>query len=229
MLVNNYVGPAGHQGDEWHFWFIEVFVHLMLITIALFAIPAIRRSDRRWPFALPLALLAVAVVLRAEWFWADDWFNHRYRTHSIAWFFVLGWLIQRSDTFARRLFTTGLFLALIPGAFDQPERELFIALALLPLIWLRELPVPRPLVRPIAALASASMWILISHFTFWPPLKDALALPLAYVLTLAIGVLFWAAAEFLTPAAARAGRAVAAVIRSGRSDRPVAGPRAFAT
>ena len=214
LLINNYAGPAGHQGDEWHFWFIEVFVHLVVIAMLLFAIPQVRRSDRRWPFAFPLAVLGMAVLLRSELLWADDWFNYRYRTHSIAWFFVLGWLIQRSNTVRQRLLVTGLFVALIPGTFDQPEREIFIALALVPLIWLREVPVPRAIVRPIATLASASMWILITHFTFWPPLTGALPLWSAYLITLAIGVAFWAAAEFALPVALRAVRKPLDTVRS---------------
>ena len=58
LLLNNYIGPAGHRGDHWHFWFIEVFVQLVLIVTALLAVPAIRRLERRFPYGFPLALFA---------------------------------------------------------------------------------------------------------------------------------------------------------------------------
>ncbi len=206
LLVNNYVGPAGHQGDHWHFWFIEVFVHLVLVATLFGAVPAVRRTDRRWPYAFPLAILGATLVLRLEWFWFDDWFNFRYRTHSLAWFFVLGWIIQRSDSWPRRITATALCLALVPGAFDQPAREWFVIAAVVVLIWARELTIPRPLVRPIATVAAASMWILISHFTFWPPLKAGLPLSMAYALTIVAGVGVWSLAERALPSLVRLAR-----------------------
>ncbi|WP_051063173.1 AMP-binding protein [Ilumatobacter nonamiensis] len=198
FLVNNYIGPRSHGGDHWHFWFIEVFVHVILLTTLLLAIPAVRRVERRFPYAFPLALLAALLVLRWEWAWLGDWYNLRFRTHGIAWFFALGWLVQRSNTPLRRVVTTALCVALIPGFFNYPPREWFIATCLIALTWSREIPMPRIAVRPIALVASASMWILISHFTIWPILTDWFVLPVAYAGTIAAGVGVWAVAEWCT-------------------------------
>ena len=98
LLVNNYVGPPGHRGDHWHFWFIEVFVHLVLLVTALLAVPPLRRLERRFQYGFPLVLFATTLLLRMEWAWMGAWYNIRFRTHSIAFFFVLGWLIQRSNS-----------------------------------------------------------------------------------------------------------------------------------
>ncbi len=195
LLLNNYIGPAGHRGDHWHFWFIEVFVQLVLIVTALLAVPSIRRLDRRFPYGFPLAVFAGTLLLRMEWAWLDDWYNIRFRTHTIAWFFVLGWLIQRSDSTRKRLITSVLCVVAVAGFFDYPPRELFIGVCLVSLVWFREIPLPRPIVRPVALLASASMWILISHFTIWPRLAELMPLPWAYAGTLAAGVLVWLVAE----------------------------------
>lgn len=195
LLVNNYVGPASHAGDHWHFWFIEVFVHLVLITTALVAIPAVGRLDRRFGYALPAALLAGTLVLRMDWAHMDDWYNLRFRTHGVAWFFVLGWLIQRSRTVPQRLLTTLICLAVVPGFFRIADRDWRIAVLLLVLLWVRDVPVPRLIVRPVGVVAAASMWIYVSHFTFWPPLDDLFVREVAYVLTIAAGVGVWLAAD----------------------------------
>jgi acyl-CoA synthetase (AMP-forming)/AMP-acid ligase II len=195
LLLNNYIGPPGHRGDHWHFWFIEVFVHLILIVTALLAVPSIRRLERRFQYAFPLVLFGFAMLLQMEWAWMGDWYNIRFRTHSIAFFFVLGWLIQRSDTTRKRFATSALCIVSIADFFDYAPREWFIGVCLVGLVWLREAPVPRLVVRPVAILASASMWILISHFTVWPLAIDVLPLGWAYVATLVAGVLVWVVAE----------------------------------
>lgn len=198
LLVNNYVGPASHADDHWHFWFIEVFVHLVVLTTLLLAIPAVRRTERRWPYLFSLGLLGVTLVLRMEWAWMGDWYNIRYRTHAIAWFFVLGWLVRQSVTLPQRLLTTVVCFTVVPGFFQYPPREWFIAGALVVLLWAREIPVPRPLVRPVALLAAASLWIYITHFTFWPLLTDVFVREVAYVLTILSGVAVWAGVRVVT-------------------------------
>jgi hypothetical protein len=190
-LLNNYVGPRSHAGNHWHFWFIEVFVHLVLITTLMHAIPAVRSIDRRWPYGFPLMLLAGTVSLRLGWADMGDWYNLRFRTHAVAWFFVLGWLVQRSSTWQQRFATTVICLASAPGVFQNPRREYFIALGLVLLVWAKEVPLPRFFVRPVATLAAASMWILISHFMIWPPLKSLFIIEVAYPLTIASSIAVW--------------------------------------
>ncbi|MGE3588741.1 MAG: hypothetical protein AB7L17_13545, partial [Ilumatobacteraceae bacterium] len=215
LLVNNYVGPASHAGDHWHFWFIEVLVHLVVAVTLLLAIPPVRRLERRFPYALPLALLAGTLVMRMEWAWLDDWYNLRFRTHGIAWFFVLGWLVQRSESIGKKLLTSVLVALLVPDFFRYAPREWFIVVALVALVWFREVPVPRRIVPLVSTVAAASMWILITHFTIWPPLTRAFPLPVAYLATLAAGVVIWFAVDRTTSA-------VSALVRravGGRANR----------
>ena len=62
------------------------------------------------------------------------------------------------------------------------------------LAWVPTLPVPRLLARPIGWLASASMWIFMTHWLIWPQLDSAHARDgWAVVGTIAGGVLVWAA------------------------------------
>jgi surface polysaccharide O-acyltransferase-like enzyme len=188
LLVNNYAGPESHRGDDWHFWFIEVFVHLVLITTVLLSIPAVRRLERRWPYWFGFALLAGSVALRLDWAQFGDWTNVRFRTHSVAWIFVLGWLVQRSSQWWQRVLTMGACVALVPGFFHNAPREWFIVAALAVLVWFRDLPFPRWSVRPVGVLAGASMWIYVTHFQFWPVMVDAFGRQPAYLATIGAGV-----------------------------------------
>ncbi len=195
FLINNYTGPASHRGDHWHFWFIEVFVHVTAAVTLLTLIPPLRRFERRRPYTAALGVLGVCLLLRMEWAWLGDWYNLRYRTHGVAWFVALGWLVHRSDTRLQRVATAAIIVATVPGFFHNGQREWFIAGALLLLLAAREIPVPRLAARPLVALGAASMWIYITHFTFWPPLVEAMGVRAAYVPTIALGVAVWALIE----------------------------------
>ena len=195
-LVNNYLGERGHHNGLWHFWFIEAFVQLMVVTMLLLAIPAVRRLDLRWPYAFPVALLGAAIALRElSVAGIDDPFNLRFRTHGVAAFFVLGWLVHRSRTRNQKLLTTALCLVTVVGFFGQPPREAFIVCGLTLLIWARAVAVPRLLIPAVSALAAASMWILISHFQVWPILAEHLPMAAAYPLTIAAGIGIWKLAD----------------------------------
>jgi acyl-coenzyme A synthetase/AMP-(fatty) acid ligase len=200
-LVNNYLGPSSHADGTWQFWFVEAFVQVCLVTTVLLAVPAVRGVERRWPYAFPLAAVAATVPLRTiGWAGLDDPANLRFRTHGVAWFFALGWLVHRSGTRGQRALTTVVCLAAVTGFFDRPQREWFILAGLLALTWLRQVPCPRSLVPVVGTLATASMWIYISHFRLWRPLNGLVPRGLAYVLTLLAGVALWVGAEQATRA-----------------------------
>ena len=197
LLVNNYAGPSSHDGDHWHFWFIEVFVHLVVLATLLTLVPVVRRMDRRFAYLVPLVALGVALVFRMEWAYMGEWYNLRFRTHGVAWFFALGWLIQRSSTGWQRASTTAIATATVLGYFHTAPREWRILVLLVALVWVRELPVPRWSVRIIGTLAAASMWIYVSHFSLWPLYRLVFIREVSYVLTIVSGVVVWFAAEWL--------------------------------
>jgi acyl-CoA synthetase (AMP-forming)/AMP-acid ligase II len=196
-LVNNYLGPAKHLDGRWHYWFIEALIQLVLLTTALLAIGPVRRFERRHDYLFPLLLLAGALAFRYHWLVIDGLGNLRFRTHGVAWFFVLGWLADRSTTMRRQALTTLVCLTTLPGFFGRPEREWFIAVGIVLLIWRRDLPLPRAAIRPIAIVAAASMWIYVSHFRVFPPLARNLPDGAAYALTIVAGVAIWRASTAL--------------------------------
>jgi surface polysaccharide O-acyltransferase-like enzyme len=221
LLVNNYLGPEHHDGDQWHFWFVEVFVHLVLLTTALVAIPGVRRAERRRPYAFALGVLAVTLVFRYGLVEIGAPANLRFRTHGVAWFFAIGWLVHRSDTVRRKLLTSAIVVAVVPGFFAFPQREWFIVGCVVGLVWWREVRLPRAAVVPLALVSSASLWILITHFTVWPPMVDALGRTAAYPLTIAAGVGAWVIARAATCAAGRRWRARRPITTAPRRCVPV--------
>ena len=190
-LTNNYAGSSWRREGRWQYWFFEVFVQTLLLASLLMAVPAVRRLERRIPFLFALMLLAPLLVFRFRWWDVGDHYNYLFRTHTVAWFFVLGWAIQRASGTWQRLLVSGLGIAIVPHFFGRGQRETFIVLGLVLLVWLPSLPVPRALHRPISCLASASMWIFLVHWQVWPPLDAVLKREAAFALTLTIGVAAW--------------------------------------
>ena len=217
LLVNNYFGPTSHRNARWHFWFIEVFVHLTVLVTLLFAIPAVRRLERRFPYWFALAILVALLGLRLEWAWLDDWYNLRYRTHGIAWFFGVGWLIHQSDRWWQRARHRCCASGRSPASSTFRNAWWFIAIVLVVLVWVRDVPFPRLAIRPIAVLAAATLWIFITHFSVFPPLVRALGRGWAYVATILVGIAAWAAYERLSRAARWA---VVTCQRVGRPSNP---------
>jgi acyl-CoA synthetase (AMP-forming)/AMP-acid ligase II len=203
LLVNNYVGPEHHTEGHWRFWFIEVFVHLVLIVTGLLAIPAVRRWERRWPYGFVIGFLAVTLVFRYGLIEILNASQTRFRTHGGAFFFALGWLAHRSSTRWQRAVTSVLVAATITGFFGQTQREQFIIVCLVALVWFREVTVPRPLVAPVALVSTASLWILITHFSTWPVYVDLIGRGAAYPLTVATGVAAWLTVRTLGAGARR--------------------------
>ena len=211
-LVNNYLGPPSHRDGNWHYWFIEAMIQVIVVVTALLAVAPVRRLERRHQYVLPLVLLGGTLVLRGRWEVIGGVYNLRFQTHGVAWFFVLGWLVHRSTNPGLKVLTSVLCLLTLPGFFGRPEREWFIALGLIVLVWCRDVPLPRFAVRGAAIVAAASMVIFISHFRIFPPLDRNLPRGVAYVLTIAAGIALWVAGGH----AARLARRATARLRARR-------------
>lgn len=208
LLVNNYTGDPARTGHRWEYWFLEALVQFLVVFTLVFGIPAVRRFHARNPFALAMALLAVALVPRFGLVPTGDPYNAIFRPHMVAWVFLLGWAAHRADTPRRRLLVTAVAAASVPGFFGQPVREAIVLGGLLALLWIPVLPVPRPLTRGIGLVAAASMYIYLTHWQVWPLLIGYMPFPVALVLTVAAGVGVWVAAERITGWAAVAARRV---------------------
>ncbi|HEX8079665.1 MAG TPA: AMP-binding protein [Jatrophihabitans sp.] len=173
VLLNHVLGPPNWT-QAWNFWFVEALVGILAVLAILLAVPAVRRLERRHRALLPAVLLALGLLLCADLFGAGATTLQVSRPHLVFWIFALGWLIQVSTGLIGRLLMSGLVLITLHGYFpDNPVRDLAVQAGLLLLIWLPSLPAPRLLAPLLSRLASASLWIYLTHWVVWPPLLDA--------------------------------------------------------
>lgn len=187
FLMNPLLGPEGWT-DYSRFWFIEILVHILLGLAALLVIPAADRAQRRWPWGFALALIAVDLPL------LFDLVDSRYPGQGpVLWLFGLGWAAAASRTLWQRAAVTAIALLTIPESFDDQYRSATILVGFLILLWLPTLTVPRGLHRLTALLASASLYIYVTHWLVYP-LLDPAHKGLSVIASLAAGVAYWAAA-----------------------------------
>lgn len=191
FLVHNYFGTTTAFG----YWFIEVMVQTLLLLAVLFAIPAVRRAERRQPFLTPLVVFAVSLTGRLFIGDIAHWFEWAMTTHAMAWFFALGWLAFRARTRPQQLIVVAAALLTIPGFFENSIREGIPLAGLLLVLFLPRLRLPRVLVPLIGLVASASLYIYLTHFAVLDALVGRAP---GLVVTLAgvgLGIAVWFAAE----------------------------------
>lgn len=209
FLVNNYLGDPARRGGRWEYWYFETFVQVTIVLALVFSIGAVRRLERSGPFTFALGVLAVTWLFRFEIIELGHSYNEVFRPHTAASFIALGWCAQRASVLWQRLFVTALILVTTFGYFatvgyiDQFDRELRIALLISALVWIPSLRLPIPLVAVVGRIAAASMYIFLVHWQVWPLLTPLVNDRMAFLLTIAAGVLVWWAVEQGTRAVAR--------------------------
>ena len=190
FLVNNFVGSA-EWTSQWRYWFLEALLWSMLVFVALLAIPAVRRGERRWPFAFALAMLAATLVVRTVVLGgvqAEG--TEKYAVAAVAWTIALGWVVARIVSRTQRLIVSALAIVCVVGFFGQPPREAIVIGGVLLLIWASSLPVPRWLVGVVSTLAGASFFTYLTHWQIYPDIETYSPL-LATVTSLIVGVVVW--------------------------------------
>jgi len=195
LLATNVFGPRSWWADRWwnpwQMWFIEAVVYALLGVAVLMAVPAVARFDSRWPLALPAALVAAGLTVRYGLVDLGGGPQVWYSAPAVLWLFGLGWFIARARTAWPRLAASAVALACVPGWFGDPQREAVIVAGLLALVWIPSLRLPRPVVRVATPLAAASLWIYLTHFLVYPPIRDAGYEWLSVAASLAVGLAAW--------------------------------------
>ncbi|PNI07262.1 AMP-dependent synthetase [Arthrobacter sp. AFG7.2] len=196
VLLNSLLGEE-QVTTQWHFWFIEVMVYILLAMTALLAVPWLHRAERAFPFTFPLVLLGAGLLTRYEL--VEPGVPY---TVPALWLFALGWAVARSRNLAQRSAVTVLAVLTVPGFFEDPNRDLTVIAGILALAWLPTLAVPRALSRVAVVLASASLHIYLVHWLVYP-LLAGVSLPLAVAASLAAGAAYWALCTGIVRAASR--------------------------
>jgi hypothetical protein len=188
LLVNGLTSRTWTE-PGWHYWFIEALVHILLLMAVLLAIPAVARLERRWPFGFPFALAGAGLLTRYGVVGLGG-IDEIHRAHVIFWLFAVGWAAAKATGRRDRVLLTLLVLASVPGFFQGFERNAYLLVGMLMLVWIPLVRLPRAAAQVAGVLAAASLWIYLVHWQVYPHLEHRIPW-LATVLALAAGVLAW--------------------------------------
>jgi hypothetical protein len=208
VLLNGIVGPQ-HLTTQWHFWFVEMLVYVLVAVTALMALPWADRAERAAPWLFPLALVGVGLLSRYDL--VDPGLP---KPAPVFWIFALGWAAACSRTVLQRSLVSLVVLLSVPGYFDSTVREATLVAGILLLLWVPTLPVPVGLRRVAARLAAASLYVYLTHWLVYPGLVPVSPV-LAVAASLLAGVAYWALSTRLMGVAGR--RAAARAVPGGRS------------
>lgn len=194
LLLNDVLGGANWSEPAWHYWFIEVVLLLAVGAGLLASVPAVMAFERRHRFGLAAGLAVATLVPRL---WAGLTSYDGDVIHSslfVAWLFAGGWAAAVARSVPQRGLAAGLLLV---GAWDftgEAQRDVIIAAGLMALVWLPTVPWPRVLVGVTGTLASASLYVYLTHWQVYPRLEQHW--PLGGLLaSLAVGILAWRVVE----------------------------------
>lgn len=159
--------PGDHPA--WRYWFVEVLAMALLLAGAIVAPARLRRLERTSPVLFAGAVLAVALLAR-ELLTPPSLPGSLFTPAASLWVFALGWLLgviggHRTARIAASL----LVLVLVVPSFDNPTRDVVVALGLLLVLWLPDLRLPSPVVALVSAVAGASLVIFLTHWQLYPP------------------------------------------------------------
>ncbi|WP_240136068.1 AMP-binding protein [Streptomyces sp. MUM 178J] len=192
-LLHSVLGPHDNPTGM-HFWFIEALVYILVAVVALLALRWADRAERRFPYGLPLAVAAAGLLTRYDLLGLPDR-SLMPDAVTVFWLFALGWAAAKATTVRQRLLVTAATLATVPGFFpEEPMREALIVAGFALLVWVPVLPSHERLNRLAGALATASLYIYLTHWQIYP-LIDGFSRHLAFLASLVFGVAYAAVAN----------------------------------
>ncbi|MGR0220549.1 AMP-binding protein [Agromyces sp. ZXT2-6] len=190
-LSNWLVGSYDGWTDQWHLWFLEALVWAILAVTAIVAVPRLDALERRRPYAFAAVVLVAALALRYAVSGGPTSSSPlHYALPGVAWLIALGWLIARSTTTRGRVVASVVVLATVPGFFGDPVREGVVIAGLGLLVWATSLPVPAFLAGGLGTVASASMFVYLTHWQVYPPIEEV-SPPLAIAASFGVGIGAW--------------------------------------
>lgn len=189
FFLNGLLGSDSWTLD-WQFWFLEALVWTSLGAVALTAVPALDRAERRAPFAFAAVLVLATVALRFAWTGVEAGPTERYTTGVVLWCFALGWAAARCRTAWQRVAVLVMAALAYIGFFGDLQRELLIVTGIAVLLWVPTLRLPRMLAPVITVLAGASLFVYLTHWQVYPHLEMDHPM-LALLSSLVVGVAYW--------------------------------------
>jgi acyl-CoA synthetase (AMP-forming)/AMP-acid ligase II len=187
FYLNGLVG-ADTWGPDWQFWFLETLVWFYLGAAGLLAVRQADRRQRVHPFATAISLVAIALLARYLLVGVEAEGTEKYSVLPVLWVLALGWAAAEARSGWHRVLVGGTAIVATLGFFGDLQRELFVAGSVALLLWARPLPLPLGAARAIQVVASASLWIYLTHWQLYPGLEAAGHAPAAVVVSVAVGI-----------------------------------------
>ena len=193
FLLNGLLG-SNSWTVQWQFWFLEAVVWIQVAMIAVLAVPMVHRAQLRSPFGFAMGFVVASVVLRYALVGVEAGATERYTPSIVLWCLALGWAAAVAESNRHRLIVSAAAALALPGFFGDPQREGVILIGVLLLVWVSAVTVPRWFARGAGVLASASLYIYLTHWQVYPYLEDRIP-TLAVVASLAVGIAYWRLCE----------------------------------
>ncbi|GAB1646640.1 AMP-binding protein [Krasilnikovia sp. MM14-A1259] len=193
-LLTEAIGPR--FGDERNLWFIETYVYILLALALMMAVPVIDRCVRRFPFAVPMTVLGLALTVRFGLIPVSPW-HHMATPVQLLWLFALGWAAGKAGPEWQRWLVTAITVAAVANYDDERLQVVIVGVGVLLLVWAPKLPSSVMLRRFAGALAGASLSIYVTHWHVYP-LLDGYSRYVALVASLVVGVLYGGVVRRLT-------------------------------
>jgi len=188
LQANVVFGPQAFT-PSWQLWFVEALLQLLAVVAVVVA--AADRLERRWPFAVAMAVVGVGLLSREVLPGGPDGIH---TAPAVLWLFGLGWAAARAPDALRKGAVTLALLATVPGSLSDGVREAVVVVGLLALVWLREVPCPRVLRHVAGVLAASSLYVYLTHWQVYPHLEVDHPW-LGVLASLAVGVVTWQLVE----------------------------------
>jgi acyl-CoA synthetase (AMP-forming)/AMP-acid ligase II len=215
LMLNQVLGDWARWGPHWHFWFVEALLALLLGSALLCLVPGFDRLERRHPFAVPMVLVGLGLLTRYAVVFPDAGPYRGANALVLLWLFATGWAVSRATTTWQRLLVSAVPVLTLPGFWPtMPGREATIIAGVLVLVWVPTLPVPARAVGALSAVASASLFVYVTHFVVYPHVMPVSS-GLAVLASLAVGLAYWRAWGWVCGVTSRLVRAVGARGREG--------------
>jgi hypothetical protein len=177
---------------QWQFWFLDALVWGFIGVAAVLGVPLLDRLERRAPFGFAAAVVAVTLGIRFALVGVHAGPSERYALPVVLWCLALGWWAARAGSARQRLLVSVVVACSVAGFFGEPVREALVTGGLLALLWLRAVTVPRTVARVLGVLASASLFVYLTHWQVYPHLEVHHPY-LATAASFAVGILAWKA------------------------------------
>ena len=185
LLANKFLGPHDSM-TAGRLWFVEVLVWTLVALALVFWLPVMDRVERRFPFAVAAAFVAIGLALRYDilrmHLGEGAWF-----TMLAFWFFAIGWAASKASTTLQRILVTIVLAVSLHGYFDTALREAIVLGGLVLLIWLPTIRCPSALTVLAGVLAEASLYTYLVHYQVYALFHGHPAL--GVVASLAVGVM----------------------------------------